>query len=53
VFKAPDRNLTVKEALDLYLKGNLSIMTSSNITSRVGSGGRRGMGMGRQRRGQF
>jgi predicted Fe-Mo cluster-binding NifX family protein len=52
MFKAPDQNLTVKEALNLYLKGNLSIITSSNVMSRAGSGAGMGRGMGR-RRGQF
>jgi predicted Fe-Mo cluster-binding NifX family protein len=51
MLKAPDRQLTVKEALDLYINGNLSIISSSNVMNRAGAGG--GRGMGRGRRGQF
>ncbi|NHJ24240.1 MAG: hypothetical protein EAX89_06675 [Candidatus Lokiarchaeota archaeon] len=51
MLKAPERQITVKEALDLYIEGNLSKISSSNLMNRAGAGG--SQGLGRRRRGGF
>lgn len=51
MYQAPDKQLTVKEAMDLYLKGNLQTISSANVGAHYGMGRGRGGGMGR--RGNF
>jgi predicted Fe-Mo cluster-binding NifX family protein len=47
MFHAPNQSITIKEVMNLYLKGNLEEINSSNVASHHGmGGGRRGMGRG-------
>ena len=48
IYQAPNQNLTVQEAINLYIQGKLSELTSSNVGSHYGmGGGGMGGGMGR------
>ena len=61
IVRAPNQQLTVKQAVDLYMEGKLHAITSSNVGSHFGMGGGQGMaggramggGMGRGRGSQF
>lgn len=61
IVQAPNQQLTVKQAVDLYMEGKLHAITSSNVGSHFGMGGGQGMaggramggGMGRGRGRQF
>jgi len=44
LFHAPDKQITVKEVLDLFNEGKLEEMSSSNVASHYGMGGGRGSG---------
>ncbi len=43
IYHAPDKQITIKEVIDLYIKGELEQITSANVGSHHGMGG----GMGR------
>ncbi|MFX1325675.1 MAG: NifB/NifX family molybdenum-iron cluster-binding protein [Promethearchaeota archaeon] len=43
VFNAPNKRMTIKEVIDLYKEGKLKEMTSANVSSHYGMGGRRGI----------
>lgn len=43
VFNAPSKRMTIKEVIDLYKEGKLKEMTSANVSSHYGMGGRRGI----------
>ncbi|MFX1521936.1 MAG: NifB/NifX family molybdenum-iron cluster-binding protein [Promethearchaeota archaeon] len=51
VLQAPDKTLTINEVVKLFLEEKLEEMTSANVSSHYGMGGRRGMGSGNRRRG--
>jgi predicted Fe-Mo cluster-binding NifX family protein len=53
IYQAPDKQLTVKEAMDLYLKGNLQTISSANVGAHYGMGRGRGRGGGMGRRSNF
>ncbi|MFX1594274.1 MAG: NifB/NifX family molybdenum-iron cluster-binding protein, partial [Promethearchaeota archaeon] len=42
IFQAPNQAITIKEVINLYLKGKLQKITSSNVASHYGMGGGRG-----------
>ena len=46
VFNAPSTRMTIKQVIDLYREGKLEPMTSANVASHYGMGGRRGVGSG-------
>lgn len=50
IYQAPNQQLTVKDAIELYLKGELEQLASANVASHYGmrgGGGGGGMGGGR------
>jgi len=51
IFQAPDKEMTVKEVLDLYLEDKLKEISSANVTPHHGMGGG-GRGRGRGGRGK-
>jgi len=51
IHQAPNKSLTIKEVIDLYLNGELKELDSANVGAHHGMGG--GMGMGGGRRRQF
>lgn len=52
ILQAPDKEMTVKEVLDLYLEDKLEEISSANVASHHGmGGGGRGMGRGGHGRG--
>ncbi|MFX0155866.1 MAG: NifB/NifX family molybdenum-iron cluster-binding protein [Candidatus Hodarchaeota archaeon] len=48
IFQAPNKVITIKEVINLYIDGKLETITNSNVASHYGMGGGGGMG----RRGQ-
>ncbi|MFX0036578.1 MAG: NifB/NifX family molybdenum-iron cluster-binding protein [Candidatus Hermodarchaeota archaeon] len=44
LFHAPDKQITVKEVLDLFIEGKLEEMSNSSVASHYGMGGGRGRG---------
>ena len=46
IFQAPNRQMTIKDVINLYIEGKLQKITSSNVASHYGMGGGRGMGGG-------
>lgn len=46
IYKAPNQQLTVKQAVDLYIEGKLNQISGANVGSHYGMGGG-GMGGGR------
>ena len=46
MYQAPNKSMTVKEVVELYLKGDLEVITAANASSHYGMGGGRGMGGG-------
>lgn len=46
IYQAPNQELTIKEVIDLHLKGKLQIITSANVGAHQGMGGGRGRGRG-------
>jgi predicted Fe-Mo cluster-binding NifX family protein len=50
IYQAPNKQLTVKEVMDLYLKGDLQTITAANVGAHhgMGRGFGRGGGMGRR-----
>ncbi len=52
IIQAPDKEMTIKEVINLYLENKLEEISSSNVAPHHGmSGGGRGMGRGGQGRG--
>ena len=47
IYQAPNEQLTVKKAIELYIDGKLQEMNSSNVGAHYGMGGGGGMGGGR------
>jgi predicted Fe-Mo cluster-binding NifX family protein len=47
VYQAPSQNISVKEALNLYLNGELSLLEVANVNRHHGAGRGMGRGMGR------
>lgn len=45
IYHVPNANITIQEAINLYIQGNLKELNSSNVGSHHGMGG--GMGAGR------
>ena len=46
IYQAPNEQVTVKKAIELYIEGKLQEMNSSNVGAHHGMGGGRGMGGG-------
>ncbi len=46
IYQAPNQRMTVREVIDLYLEGKLSLISNANVPAHQGMGGGRGMGMG-------
>ncbi|MFX0059042.1 MAG: NifB/NifX family molybdenum-iron cluster-binding protein [Candidatus Hodarchaeota archaeon] len=49
IYQAPDKELTIKEAINLYLKGKLQIITSANVGAHQVRGGGKGLGFSARR----
>ncbi len=47
IYHAPDKRMTVREVLNLYIQKELDVLTSANVASHHGMGGGRGRGGGR------
>ncbi len=49
ILHAPDKKITIKEVIELYIQGSLQEITSANVGAHRGMGGRgMGGGLGRQ-----
>ena len=46
IYQSKGGSLTVKELIDLHIKGKLPVLTASNVGAHAGMGGGRGGGMG-------
>ncbi len=46
IFQAPNKAITIKEVINLYIEGKLQTITNSNVASHYGMGRGRGMGGG-------
>ena len=46
IYNLPNENLTVNDAIDLYIQGKLPEITSANVGSHHGMGGGMGRGIG-------
>lgn len=46
IFQAPNKAITIKEVMNLYIEGKLQTISTSNVASHYGMGGGRGMGGG-------
>jgi len=46
IFQAPNKAITIKEVMNLYIEGKLQTIATSNVASHYGMGGGRGMGGG-------
>ncbi|NVM37596.1 MAG: NifB/NifX family molybdenum-iron cluster-binding protein [Candidatus Lokiarchaeota archaeon] len=44
IFQAPNKAITIKEVMNLYIEGKLKTISTSNVASHYGMGGGRGMG---------
>lgn len=44
IFQAPNKAITIKEVINLYIEGKLQTITNSNVASHYGMGRGRGMG---------
>ncbi len=46
IYQVPNEQLTVKQAIDLYMQGKLQLVSGSNVGAHHGMGGGRGIGGG-------
>ena len=46
IVNAPNKKMTIKEVIDLYIEGKLELLNTANVASHYGMGGGRGMGGG-------
>lgn len=46
IYQAPNKEITVREVIDLYINGKLSLISSANVAAHQGLGRGQGMGPG-------
>jgi predicted Fe-Mo cluster-binding NifX family protein len=47
IYNAPNKRMTIKEVIDLYIQDKLESVSSANVTSHYGMGAGQGMGQSR------